>query len=85
MKTQRLHPQSLVIGAAVAIVALGVLGFRSPQKAQKPTKWEFKMTEKHNEQILAELGKEGWDYAGYFGASKLGGDEVRGLWKRAKE
>jgi len=84
MKMERLHPQSLVLGAAAAVVALGMLGFSSPQK-QKPTKWEFKVTEKHGERVLADLSKEGWDYAGYFGASKLGGDEVRGLWKRPKE
>jgi hypothetical protein len=84
MKTERFHPRSLVIGAAAAVVAFGMLGLSSPQK-QKPTKWEFKVTEKHNERVLEELGKEGWDYAGYFGASKLGGDEVRGLWKRPKE
>ena len=74
MKTDRLHPQSLLLGAAAAVVALGLIGSRSPQK---PTVWEFKVTDRHNEKILSDLGKEGWDYAGYFGASKLGGYEVR--------
>ena len=81
MKKKRFDPRSFVFGGAVVVIVLGVLGLRPPQE---PTKWDFRVTTRHSDKILAELGDDGWDYAGYFGESQLGGGEAIGLWKRPR-
>ena len=75
------RPTAFLAGAAAAVLVVFALGLRSPRA---PQQWEYKVTDKHSDEILTKLGDQGWEYAGYFGESALGGGEAIGLWKRPK-
>jgi hypothetical protein len=81
MKLQRLHPFSLLVGAALAVVAFVAMA-HSPAPA-KP-KLDYKIVEDPTEPAIERLVADGWDYAGYLGQGVKGGSNDQTLWKRSE-
>lgn len=75
-----LHPRSLLLGFAVAVLAFVTLGQKAPEKE---TKWEYQVVLDVDDDDVAELSKDGWSYVGYLGTGIQGTGSDETLWRRA--
>lgn len=76
------HPPSAVLGALVLAGAFALVSLAAPQAAGP--KWEFKIVTDPDQDDVRQLGKDGWQYAGYLGRNVRGSSVDDGLWQKAK-
>jgi len=81
MKTARLHPLSFLAGLGLAGVAFVGLGLRSGPVVDE---WEYRIENDVGSKDVAELARDGWEFAGYLGRGIKSADNDETLWRKKK-
>lgn len=76
MKLPRLHLPSLLTGLGLGVLALVTLSNSAPVRAV-----DYKIVDDVDEKDLADLAKDGWEYAGYLGQGTKGSGNDQTLWR----
>ncbi len=78
MKSPAVHPRSLVLGIALALVPATAF----VQKERDAGDWEYTIVTDVSEKDTEKLKKDGYEFVGYLGQSVKGTGSDETLWRR---
>lgn len=78
MQTIRIQPLSLVAGAALT----AALGLCMAQQPPAPAGFEYSIHLDVDEDKVADLAADGWEFVGYLGQSTKGTSSDETLWRK---